>query len=64
MSVSAENLPAINMLKAGEEPEHAERERERDGKQAREGERREERREGEAGESRERERAAGEKETG
>lgn len=26
MSVSAENLPAINMLKAGEQPEQAERE--------------------------------------
>lgn len=35
MSVSAENLPAINMLKAGEQPEQAEREREGDGKQAR-----------------------------
>lgn len=33
MSVSAENLPAINMLKAGEQPEQAEREG--DGKQAR-----------------------------
>lgn len=40
MSVSAENLPAINMLKAGEEPEQAEREREMGRKQEKEREER------------------------
>lgn len=66
MSVSAENLPAINMLKAGEQPEQAEREREREMKSKPEvrGNSREEKRRG----SRrkwivEEGRAAGEKET-
>lgn len=46
MSVSAENLPAINMLKAGEQPEQAEREREMESKPEVRGSSREKRRRG------------------
>lgn len=46
MSVSAENLPAINMLKAGEEPEQAEIKREMESKPEVIGSSREERRRG------------------